>query len=208
MATVIISPPAQAPLPQYGIPPLPVRRFSVAEYHRMIEVGILTEYDPVELLEGWIVPKMARNPPHDGTIQLANGRLGRRLPGGWTIRIQCAVTTGDSEPEPDVTVVRGDETTYLARHPGPADIGTLIEVADSSLGRDRHEKGLVYARAQIVSYWIINLTDRWIEVYTDPDINANPPAYRTRNDYRPGDQIPLILDGKAVFSIPVTDLLP
>ncbi len=208
MPTVIINPPTTAALPLYAVPPLPVRRFSVAEYHRMIDAGILTEDDPVELLEGWIVPKMPRNPPHDGTIQLANVRVGRRLPVGWTIRVQCAVTTGDSEPEPDVTVVRGDETSYLARHPGPADIGTLIEVADSSLSRDRHEKGTAYAHARIALYWIINLTDRWIEVYTDPDPSANPPVYANRTDYRPGEQIPLVLDSTTVALIPVSELLP
>src|SRR5882762_3647803 len=95
----------------FGMPPLPVRRFTVAVYHRMIDVGLLTEDEPVELLEGWIVPKMPRNPPHDGTIQRINKRLGRCLPPGWDLRVQSAVTTADSEPEPDLAVVRGDETS-------------------------------------------------------------------------------------------------
>jgi Uma2 family endonuclease len=189
------------------VPPLPVRRFSVAEYHRMIEAGILTEDDPVELLEGWIVPKMPHNPPHDGTVQRVKNRLGRQLPPGWDLRIQCAVTTGESEPEPDGAVVRGDETSYDHRHPGPADIGVLIEVADATLSRDRHEKGRLYARARIPIYWIINLVDRWIEVYTDPDAAANPPAYRTRTDYRPGEQVSVVLDGQTVAMMPVADLL-
>jgi Uma2 family endonuclease len=208
MPTVITNPPITAPLPRYAVPTLPIRRFSVDEYHRMIDTGILTEDDPVELLEGWIVPKMPHNPPHVGSVQRVSKRLGRRLPAGWDLRMQVPVTIGDSEPEPDGSVVRGDETTYDYRHPGPNDIGALIEIADSTLGRDRSEKGRVYARAGIPYYWIINLVDRWIEVYTEPDSTATPPVYRTRTDYRPGEQVPLVLDGKTVATIPVAELLP
>src|SRR5262249_47133779 len=105
----VIGPPASL----FPMSPYPVWRFSVRGYHGMIQAGILTEDDQVELLEGWIVPKMPHKPPHDGTIQLANKRIGRRLPPGWDIRVQSAVTTSDSEPEPDLAVVRGDESTYL-----------------------------------------------------------------------------------------------
>jgi Uma2 family endonuclease len=192
----------------FGMPPLPIRRFSVAEYHRMIQAGILTEDDPVELLEGWIVAKMPHNPPHDGTIQLMNRRLGRRLPAGWDVRVQSAMTTSDSEPEPDLVVARGDETTYLHSHPGPADVGLVIEVADSMLSRDRQEKARLYARTGLKCYWIVNLVDGWIEVYTDPDASAATPAYRTRTDYRRADQIPLVLDGQTVATLPVAELLP
>jgi Uma2 family endonuclease len=174
----------------------------------MIDAGILTEDDPVELLEGWIVAKMPHNPPHDGTIQRINKRMGRRLPLGWDLRIQSAMTTGDSEPEPDIAVVRGDETTHDHKFPQADDIGCLIEVADSSLSRDRQEKGRLYSRAGLPYYWIVNLVDRWIEVYTDPEANAAPPRYRTRTDYLPGETIPLVLDGQVVVSLPVADILP
>jgi Uma2 family endonuclease len=142
---------------------LPIRRFSVAEYHRLIEIGILTEDENVELLEGWIVPKMPRNPPHDAGVETIRGVLSSRLPAGWSIRGQSAISTGDSEPEPDVAVVRGEPRTYRQRHPGPADIGLLIEIVDSSVNRNRGEKGLIYARAGILHYWIVNLVESWIE---------------------------------------------
>ena len=192
----------------FGMPPLPVRRFSVAEYHRMIDIGLLTENDPVELLEGWIVPKMPHTPSHDGTIHRIAKRVGRRLPPGWDVRVQSAITTSDSEPEPDIAVARGDETSYDVKHPGPADIGMLIEVSATSVAYDRTEKGQIYARANIASYWVVNLVDHWIEAYSDPDRAANPPAFKIRNDYRPGDQIPLVLDGQTVATFPVSDLLP
>src|SRR3954447_11137654 len=84
-----------------------LRRFSVDEYHRMIETGILDETDRVELLDGYVVLKMPRNPPHDGTIQKVQKRLLQFAPVGWEVRIQSALTLPESEPEPDLAVVRG-----------------------------------------------------------------------------------------------------
>src|SRR5579872_4886321 len=109
------------------------RRFSVAEYHRLIELGILTEDDNLELLEGYLVHKMARNPPHDGTMHQVLDVLGAHLPVGWKARTQSALTLSDSEPEPDLAVVRKDANGYRTRHPSPADAGLLIEVSDSTL---------------------------------------------------------------------------
>jgi Uma2 family endonuclease len=184
------------------------RRFSVAEYHRMIAAGILTEDDNLELLEGYLVHKMTRSPRHDGTLQLLYAALSRHLSSDWCIRIQCAITLGDSEPEPDGAVVRGDERSYLARHPAPYDIGVVIEVADSTLSADRIDKGRIYARAGIVCYWIVNLSERQIEVYTAPSGPTAAPAYGQRKDYRPGDQLPLGLNGAPLVHLAVDDLLP
>jgi Uma2 family endonuclease len=185
-----------------------MRRFSVAEYHRMIQTGILTEKDDVELLEGLIVAKMPRNPPHDVGVEVARDVIGGRWPPGWSLRSQSAITTADSEPEPDVAAVRGEPRAYRHRHPEPADIGVLVEVSDTTLTYDRTEKGRIYAHAGIAYYWIVNLVDGWIEVYSDPDTTGAPPAYRAHTDYRPGDLVPLILDGKVVATLPVAALLP
>src|SRR6185295_6126307 len=103
------------------------RRFSVPEYHRLIEIGVLTEDDNLELIEGYLVNKMSRNPPHDGTIQIQSLAFENSLPDGWRVRVQCAVTLPDSEPEPDLAIVRGDVRTYLLHHPYVTDIGVLIE---------------------------------------------------------------------------------
>src|SRR5436309_14098989 len=84
------------------------RRFTVDEYHRLTEIGILTEDDNLELIEGYLVLKMARNPPHDGTIHRAFKKLAPLLLAGWDIRIQSALTLADSEPEPDLAVVKED----------------------------------------------------------------------------------------------------
>lgn len=202
--SVIIPSPTSGLLP----PPYPLYRFSVDDYHRMIEVGILTEDDPVELLEGWVVLKMPRNPPHDGTIQIATEALRQRLPPGWQLRVQSALTTDDSEPEPDFAVVRGDARTYLRRHPGPQDTALVIEVADTTLTRDRQDKARIYARASLARYWIINLNAPQVEVYTDPSGPDPNPGYRQRQDYDLQVAVPLVIDGQERGPVPVRDLLP
>jgi Uma2 family endonuclease len=185
-----------------------LHRFSVAEYHKLIDVGILTEDDDVELLDGYLVHKMSRNPPHDATLQLIQETLPRLLPAGWCLRMQSAITLSHSEPEPDAAIVRGNARTYASHHPGPADIGLVIEVADSTLDSDRIDKGRIFAEAGIAYYWIVNLVDRQIEVYTLPSAAAATPSYGQRQDYRIGADVPLLLDTAAVANIPAQELLP
>src|SRR5687767_14921881 len=111
-------------------PPLfPVHRFTVAEYEELGRLGIITEDDNVELLEGLIVPKMTKHPPHDSAIDLLNYILTRLLPPNWFVRVQNCVVTADSIPEPDLAVVRGRPGSYGKSHPRKADIGLIIEVA-------------------------------------------------------------------------------
>jgi Uma2 family endonuclease len=185
-----------------------IARFSVARYQRMIETGILTPDDKVELLENYLVLKMPRNPPHDGTIDLLKAALPGRVPAGWLLRFQQTLVLSDSQPEPDFAIVRGAPRTYLARHPGAADTGLVIEVADSSLLRDRADKTRIYARDGIACYWIVNLVDQQIEVYTQPS-GATPMAtYGALQTYHLGAAVPLVLDGNTVGTIPVADLLP
>jgi Uma2 family endonuclease len=182
-------------------------RFSVATYQHLTQLGVLTEDDNVELIDGYVVMKMAHSPPHDNAVQKLSSRLFRLTPPGWQVRIQLATTLANSEPEPDAVLARGDETTFAARHPGPADIGLVVEVAATSLDFDRLDKGRIYAQAAIPTYWIINIVGRQIEVYTDPRPADPVPSYATRTDYKAGDSVPLLLDGQTVAQIPVNDLL-
>src|SRR4051812_40621289 len=94
------------------LPPLPPKQWTVDEYHQMLASGTLKSGDPFELLEGWIVPKMPRNPPHEQTLDIAQTVLRGVLPGDWRLRVQTAITTGDSEPEPDLAVIRNPITRY------------------------------------------------------------------------------------------------
>lgn len=190
------------------LPPFPVRRFTVDEYHRMIRASVLPAGDRVELLEGWIVPKMTRNPPHDVVLDLAQDSLRPRLPAGWRLRVQSAVTTADSEPEPDLAVVPGPASRYWGRHPGPRDVSLVIEVADTSLDHDRQDKGRLYGRAAIACYWVINVPDRQVEVYTDPTGPTADPGYRRRQDYDIHAAVPFILEGQERGPVPVREFFP
>jgi Uma2 family endonuclease len=188
--------------------PEPVRRLTVAEYHQMIKAGILQEDDPFELLEGWLVPKMGRNAPHDLALNLAENEIERRLPPQWVRRGQSGMTTSDSEPEPDIAIVRGPRRRYHQQHPGPGDTALVVEVSDATLRRDQTIKHRIYARAKIPVYWIINLLDMQIEVYSEPTGAKAKARYRQRQDYEASEEVPLVIDGKEVGRIPVRDLLP
>lgn len=163
----------------------PSRLFTVEEYHRMGEAGVLTEDDRVELLEGRIVTKMNHNPQHDAVVELVDETISRLLPRGFRVRIQSSVTTLDSEPEPDAAVVRGSIRDRLTRHPGPSDTALVVEVSETSLRRDRAKRRL-YARAGIAVYWIVNLIDSQLEVYTEPTGQDASPQYRQTDILTPG----------------------
>src|SRR5207244_6447492 len=110
--------------------------------------------------------------------------------------------------EPDQPVGREGPDHSTIRHPLPPHVALLIEVAHPPLRRDRVDKGRIYARGNIVCYWIVTLVDRRVEVHTQPSGPCDSPAYASVVNYAPGDAVPLVLDGVAVATIPVSDLLP
>jgi Uma2 family endonuclease len=197
-------PPADGPFPEWRW----LRRFSTGEYQRMIELGILRPEERLERLDGYLVCKMPQNNLHRAAVSRIHTRLLPRLSGGWFAFVHCPVSLGLADPEPDGIVVRGRETDYDARTPVATDFGIVIEVSDSSLVLDRRSKGQLYARHGIPVFWLVNLEDGRVEVYTNPDPAATPPAYLTRTDYRPGQDVPVVLDGAAVAHVPAADLLP
>ncbi len=194
------------PLPVFALP-YPVSRFSVEKYHEMIATGVLTEDDNVELLEGWIAPMMSKNPPHEVALDLVDEQLTNLLPKGWRLREQSAISTEDSEPEPDFAIVQGSARDYIDKHPGPGDVALVVEIADSSLQRDRTKRRL-YARAGIPVYWILNLRDRQLEVYASPSGPSDEPAYAQQTVYRAGDEAPLVIDGRPLGAIKIDAILP
>jgi hypothetical protein len=185
-----------------------VRKFTVDEYHRLIEVGVLKSGDPFELLDGWIVRKMTKHPPHVLALQKLGRQLEKYLPPDWHLRRQEPITTADSEPEPDAAIVRGVFEDYGARHPSPSEVALLVEVAESSLSEDRNIKAPIYARAGILIYWIVNLVDMKMEVHTDPTGPDPHPCYRQQHIYHVNDMVPLIIDGQAIAQLAVRDILP
>lgn len=191
-----------------AVPSEPIWRLSVEQYHAMIQAAILTDDDPVELLEGWLVVKMPKNPRHRATTRIISGALENLLPDGWYVDTQEPITTTDSEPEPDVVIVRGNTRQYLDRHPGPEDIALVIEVSDATLQSDRTSKHRTYARANIAIYWIVNLVESQIEVYTVPSGPIEQPTYAQRRDYKLSDLIPVMLEGNEIGQLPLQELLP
>ena len=189
------------------LPVFPVHRFTVEEYHLMGEAGVLTEDAQVELLEGWIVRKMIRKPIHDGMVAVIRRALAAVLPEGWHVRVQSAVTTNDSEPEPDLAVVLGPERNYLTKHPLPRDIALVVEVAETSLDRDRNKRRL-YARAGIPQYWIVNLSEAVVEAYTQPSHTEGVPAYGEQRNYSGDELVPFVIEGREITRIPARELLP
>jgi Uma2 family endonuclease len=146
-----------------------VKLWTVDDYHRMVETGVLTGSDRVELLEGQIVEMNPQLPPHAATTQRAFRHLDRLLEPLAYVRMQLPVTLKPkSEPEPDIAVVRIDPNEYGNRHPTPNDILLIVEVADSTLLGDRQQKALIYAKAGIADYWILDVNTRQVHVFREP----------------------------------------
>ena len=199
------------PLAEVVAPPAPqalLWRLSVGQYHEMLRCGILTEDHDVELLDGLLVAKMTKNTAHHVAKLLAQSALAKVIPEGWYVDSQDAITLATSEPEPDVMVVRGQPRDYLEHHPLAGELAMVVEISDSSLRHDQGFKKAIYAAAAIPVYWIINLIDRQVEVYTDPTGPADQPDYRGRQDLSAMEQVPIVIAGRDVASIPVREILP
>jgi Uma2 family endonuclease len=184
-----------------SLPDLELRRLSVADYHRMIEAGILDEDERLELLEGVIVAVSPQNRPHAYAIQRLNALLVRQLGARYAVLPQLPLTLGDqSEPEPDVAVV--EATSAASREVHPSQALLVIEVAEDSLRKDRLVKGPLYARHGVAEYWIVNLPERCVEVHRDPDVAAR--SYRSVSLARPGE----VLECRSVpgLTLPIEDL--
>lgn len=183
---------------------VPVERwlFTVEEFHRLAEVGLLHEDERVELIEGELIRMNPIEPGHSGHVNRLNRLFGRLLGDHVLLSIQNPVRLNDrTEPQPDLALLRPRDDDYSRATPTPADVLLLVEVADMSLAYDRDVKGPLYAAAGIREYWLVNLLDGRIEVYRDP----GPAGYARVETLGPGDTLrPLTFPDLA---IPVSDVL-
>lgn len=149
------------------------RRFTTQEYHLMGHAGILREDDRVELIEGEIVQIAPIGSRHQGCVNRLNA-LFFRLGGSWAlVHVQGPINLpGDSEPQPDVALLRRRADYYASAHPGPQDVLLLVEVADNSAEYDREVKAPLYARHGITEYWLVDLENGVVEVYRRPQAGA------------------------------------
>ncbi|MBI2197888.1 MAG: Uma2 family endonuclease [Candidatus Rokubacteria bacterium] len=187
--------------------PLTLRRWTRAEYDRLVDLGVL-HGEPVELIGGQLVVAEPQGSYHATAIGAVDDALRAALPPGWVVRAQMPVALDDeSEPEPDVAVVPGKRADYRADH--PARPALVVEVAESSLAFDREDKSSLYARGGVHDYWIVNLVERVLEVYRDPGPDPTAPygwRYRAVERLGPAAVVsPLALPS---MRLAVSDLLP
>lgn len=145
-----------------------LKRFTLAEYHRLAELGFIGEDDRVELIHGQIVKMSAKGTAHEVCITRLLRELPKLLGDRATLRCQSPlILPSDNEPEPDFTIVQNRADDYLSSHPEPADVLLVIEISDSSLSYDQEVKLPLYATAGICDYWIFNLVENYLEVYSE-----------------------------------------
>jgi Uma2 family endonuclease len=202
MSTVAPTPPI-ASIARSAAPPFAdVYRMDIDEFERIAD---LLKAERVELIDGFIVERGAMDPPHVLSSEKLRRQLDRLLPNGWFVREDKPVQVHQTyEPLPDIAVVRGDPETYENRHPAPADVVMIVEISDSTLTKDRGEKQVNYARGGVSVYWIVNLIERQVEVYTGPNLDS----YSSCIIYKSGQSVPVVIDGVEVGQIAVADILP
>jgi Uma2 family endonuclease len=204
MSTAVLTQPATIP----GIPPwVPTSfyRLTLEQYEAMVDAGILGKRDRVHLIDGFLVSKMTENDPHATADELCAEALSQVIPAGWRVRAGKPIRIPGltSRPEPDRSVVRGGIRNYAHRTPGPADLALVVEVSDATLADDR-KLAVLYGLAGIPFYWIVNLVDGQVEVYSRP----GPAGYESLEVLAPGHVLAVVIDGVEVGRIPVADILP
>lgn len=166
-------------------------RFSVKDYYRMAEIGVLPPDARMELLDGEIIDRSPIGPFHGGVVARLTRLFNQLSNNRWLVWPQNAVRLDEhSEPQPDLALLKPSPDDYTNRHPGPEDVFLLVEVADTTLELDREKKIPAYGRAGIAEVWIVNLPDQTVEVYREPHFTgynsktvlrasdkASPPAF-------------------------------
>ncbi len=179
------------------------RRFTVVEYHKMGEAGIITEDDRVELIDGEIVEMSPINPPHSVCVNRLNKLLNRHVPEELVVSVQNPIyLSEDSEPQPDIALLKPGEYISRTQHPGPEDVLLVVEVADTTVVSDQRQKIPRYAQAGIPEAWLVNIPKGVVEVYTDPGQGK----YKQIKRVGPGESItPKLLPD---VTLQVSDFLP
>lgn len=162
-------------------------KWTVKDYHMMIEAGILKDRH-VELLAGEIHSMAPETPPHSfyggSMADFFRGCLGNRA----LVREAHPITLANSEPEPDIALVRGQWLDYRSRHPSAEEVFLIVEVSQSTLAKDLETKKAVYAAAGIPEYWVVDLVNSLLIVFRNPQANN----YLSQQELNSGDISPLM----------------
>lgn len=179
-----------------------LHQWTRADYYRLGEAGFFAG-QPVELLEGQVFDMSPIYEPHAAAVSIADDVLREAFGPGWAVRVQNPIALGEaSDPQPDLVVVRGSNRNFKKQHPSMADL--LVEVADSSLAHDQIFKASLYAKSGVADYWIINLQQTQLEVYRDPQPDANTPFgfnYATKLVLKETDAIAPLAKPEAVIQV-------
>jgi Uma2 family endonuclease len=160
-------------------------RFSVKDYYRMAETGVLRPDARVELLDGEIIDMAPIGPFHGSVVNRLTRLFVLLSKNRWLLSSQNPLRLNDdSEPEPDVMLLKPSADDYASRHPQPEDVYLLVEVSDSSLAIDVEKKLPLYGRAGVAEVWIVNLEDGVIEIYREPIFNG----YGSKTILQAGEQ--------------------
>lgn len=171
-----------------------VFHWTIEQYHRLAEANILTDDDKTELLDGQIIYMSPIEKLHAAAVRRLDKLLQKTVGDAFLISTQNPISIffNDSEPQPDLVLLKPKADFYASNHPAPDDIYLVIEVADSTLDKDRALKIPIYAKAGIQECWLINLIDQNIEVYTEP----SPKGYRNMQIRQEGEWIESAVTGR------------
>ena len=185
--------------------PSPLYRMTVEKYESLIASGFFGKRDDVHLINGYLVNRMAESPLHGAVLDLVRLAIEAILLAGWYIRSEkgLRIPSQISVPRPDLVIVRGAPRDYLARYPEPADTALVVEVSCSSVDQDRAMAD-IYAAGGVPAYWLVNVDDGQVEVYSDP----GPDGYRAHEVLAPGHVLHVVVDGVEIGEIAVADILP
>jgi len=177
---------------------LPTKKFTIAEYHQMITLGVLKEDENLELIKGEIIAMSPVGFKHSSCVNKLNYLLNLNLANQAIISVQNPIKLKDnSEPQPDLVLLKFSQDFYNLRLPQPEDILLVIEVADTSIEYDRNVKIPLYAENKISEVWLIDLNQKLVEVYQNPENNY----YKIRQKLGNKDILNLIIDSKITVNI-------
>jgi Uma2 family endonuclease len=184
------------------------KHFTIAEYHRLTELGFFSEDDRVELIHGQIIQMAAKGTAHEASNRRLLRELSKLLGDRATLQNQSPITLpADGEPEPDFAIVRNRPDDYLSAHPTPSDVLLVIEIADSSLVYDQEVKLSLYAEAGIANYWLFNLPENCLEIYSLPYQKSQDNfGYRVKRVVLPNEMV--TLPGFSDLSLDLSKIFP
>jgi Uma2 family endonuclease len=183
------------------------RLLTPKEFMEIVYQGTLPDMEKLELIRGRMVEKMPKNAPHEFALMMMMKLLFNLTHDKYCLRCQSSLILMDSVLEPDLALVIGPDRKYMVDHPTTADTLLVVEVSDSSLSFDLGDKLEAYALSKIREYWVVDIPNRQVHVFTQPKAGKKP-GYKSRVDYGEKDTIPVVIASEHVGQLAVKEILP